>query len=267
VLRRFNPRDIGNSTCRRASNGGQGGISATECMARRPQQEGNQITGRGAGCARPSQTGNGADLDIFGSLGVSLGVVLEGVSGFARSAAELLPISEEHGQGKTPVAHSSSNASCAPSRQVSSRTHAYLRARTKSDSTLSEDSPRTSARSKASTKSQGMGGLARFGEAAESLETGRLSGERRRRGSSSSLDVSGAQRAAVEHRMCESLPSAKDGLRVPKPRDPCDKATHSKISSWMSKAEPAPPPPPPPAEGGGGLMLFNKLAGLGVVLQ
>ena len=234
-------------------------------MARRPHQQGNQSTGRGAGFARPSQTGDGADLDIFGSLGVSLGVVFEGVSGFARSAAELLPISEEHGHGKPPVAHSSSNASCAPSRHVSSRTHAYLRARTKSESTLSEDSPRTSARSKASTKSQGMGGVARFGEASESPETGRLSGERRRRGSSSSLDVSGAQRAAAEQRMWESLPSAKDGLRVPKQRDPCDKATHSKISSWMSKAEPA--PPPPPADVGGRLMLFNKLAELGLVSQ
>jgi hypothetical protein len=62
----------------------------------------------------------------------------------------------------------------------------------------------------------------------------------------------------VKQQVWQSLPSAKDGLRVPKLKDPCDKATHSKISSWMSKAEFA--PPPPPAESGGGLMIFNKLA-------
>ena len=207
-----------------------------------PEQEGTECMARkdsGSLAARPSQTGDGADLDIFGALGASLGVVLDGVSGFARSAAQLLPIAEEQGPGKPPEAHSSSNASCAPSRQVSSRTHASLRERTKSASTLSEESAPTSARSKGSTL--------------------------HRRGSCSSLDVSGAQRAAVKQQVWQSLPSAKDRLRVPKQRDPCDKATHSKISSWMSKAEPA--PPPPPADVGGRLMLFNKLAELGLVSQ
>ena len=215
---------------------------APECMA---QQQGNQ----GAGCARPRQgqtggAGDGTDLHIFGSLGFSLGVVFEGVSGLARSAADLLPISGEHGRGKAPAAHSS-NARATP--QISSRT-------------LS-DSPRTSARSKASTKLRGKGGVTRAAaEVYHVAETDRL---RRRRGSSPSLDVSGAHRAAVEQRMWESLPSARDGLRVPKPRDPCDKATHSKISSWMSKAESA--PLPPPTESGGGLILFNKLlAGVGL---
>jgi hypothetical protein len=241
-----------------------------EDSAGRPQQPGNQG-------ARPSQTegaGDGADLHIFGSLGVSLGVVLESVSGFARSAVNLLPISEEH--GTAPAAQSldradvrgernASKATCAPSRQVSSRTIC-----TGVDASL--------------------GGVARFGEAAgaypvaetDRLQTARppvgamrrslsheslhlrqqllsqkLQGERHRRGSSSSLDVSGAHRASAEQQMWESLPSARDGLRVKKQKDPCDKATHSKISSWMSKAEPA--PPPPPAESDGGLALFNKL--------
>ena len=265
-----------------------------EDSAGRPQQPGNQ--------GAPSQTegaGDGADLHIFGSLGVSLGVVLESVSGFARSAVNLLPISEEH--GTAPAAHSldradvrgernASKATCAPSRQVSSRTICTgVDALDRAD--VRRDSPRTSARSKASTPVHAsLGGVARFGEAAgaypvaetDRLQTARppvgamrrslsheslhlrqqllsqkLQGERHRRGSSSSLDVSGAHRASAEQQMWESLPSARDGLRVKKQKDPCDKATHSKISSWMSKAEPA--PPPPPAESDGGLALFNKL--------
>ena len=254
-------------------------------MTRKPQQQGNQ------GAGWPSQTedaGDRADLGIFSSLGVSLGVVFEGVSGFARSAADLLPIAEVHGHGTAPAAHSSSKATCAQSlsRQVSSRTLSAV-----SSHTRSSDSPRTSARSKASTPVHAsLGGVARFGEAAgaypvaetDRLQTARppvgamrrslsheslhlrqqllsqkLQGEGHRRGSSSSLDVSGAHRASAEQQMWESLPSARDGLRVKKQKDPCDKATHSKISSWMSKAEPA--PPPPPAESDGGLALFNKL--------
>ncbi len=183
-----------------------------ECMTRRPQQQGNK------GVGWPSQTedaGDGADLGIFGSLGVQLSVVFEGVNGFARSAADLLPISEVHGHGTAPAAHSSSKATCAPSRQLSSRTR-------------SSDSPRTCARSKASTPLHGnMGGVARFGEAAGAYhiaETGSLP------------TPTGI------------LPSGRDGLRVPK--DPCNKATRSKIISWMSKAE------PPTHESGGRLMLF-----------
>jgi hypothetical protein len=211
------------------------------------QQQGNQGAGCALGTPRQGQTGGAGntDLHIFDSLGASLGVVFEGVSGLARSAADLLPISGEHERGKAPAAHSSSTARATP--QVSSHTLF--------------DSPRTSARSKASTKLRVKGGVTRT--AAEDYHVAETDRLRRRRGSSPSLDVSGAHRAAVEQRMWESLPSARDGLRVPKPRDPCDKATHSKISSWMSKAESA--PLPPPTESGGGLMLFNKLlAGVGL---
>ena len=175
-------------------------------MARKPQQQGYQ------GAGWPSQTedaGNRADLGIFSSLGVSMGVVFEGVSGFARSAADLLPIAEVHGHGTAPAAHSSSKATCAQSlsRQVSSRTR-------------SSDSPRTSARSKTSTPLQ-RPAVARFGEAAGAYH------------------IAETDSLPTSTRPTGILPSGRDGLRMPK--DPCDKATHSKISSWMSKAEPAPP--------------------------
>jgi hypothetical protein len=183
-------------------------------MARKPQQQGYQ------GAGWPSQTedaGNRADLGIFSSLGVSMGVVFEGVSGFARSAADLLPIAEVHGHGTAPAAHSSSKVTCAQSlsRQVSSRTLSAVSSRTRSS-----DSPRTSAQSKASTPLQ-RPAVARFGEAAGAYH------------------IAETDSLPTPTRPTGILPSGRDGLRVPK--DPCDKATHSKISSWMSKAEPAPP--------------------------
>ena len=83
-------------------------------------------------------------------------------------------------------------------------------------------------------------GIARFGEAAESYyvtKADKLSASaHRRRGSAAALDTSGVQRAAAEQRMWDSLPS---GLK-PKQKDTCDKQTHSKINTWMSKAAPAP---------------------------
>jgi hypothetical protein len=170
-----------------------------------PQQQGNQL----------ASAGDGADLDIFGlgSLGSGLVSVVNVVSDFAWSAADLLPISEEHEHGECPASHPRNKAGRS------------------SLNTLSTDSPQPSARSKASTKpeSHGMGGVARFGEAAESYyvsEADRVTGARCTRVYSSS--------------------SREDGLRVPKQKDPCDKATHSKISSWMTRTS-APAPRHPAA--------------------
>jgi len=178
----------------------------------------------------PIPAGDDAGLDIFGSLGSGLASVFDGVKDAVSlpfTTDGLRPISE-HGHGDATAARPSSRPPSATSRWVPSS---------------SADSPQPSARSKASTK----GGVARFGEAAESYYVAKLGGRtapagvQRRRGSASSLDTSGAQRAAAEQRMWDSLPSARDGLK-PKTKDPCDKATHSKINTWMSKAAPAPPP-------------------------